>query len=42
MNDIGHIEVSPRESIKFEDVEAEMLRLYDKKLPHINNVIGYK
>lgn len=42
MNDIGRIEVSPRESIKFEDVESEMLRLYNKKLPHLNNVIGYK
>ncbi len=42
MNDIGRIEVSPRESIKFDEVENEMLRLYYKKLPHLNNVINYK
>ena len=40
MNDIGYIDVSPRESIKFEDVETEMLKLYNKKLPHINYVIS--
>lgn len=42
INDIGYIYVAPRTSIKFEDVEAEMLRLYVNKLPKLNNIIGYK
>lgn len=42
MNDIGYIYVAPRTSIKFEDVEIEMLRLYTNKLPALNHLIGYK
>ena len=42
MNDIGYIYVAPRTSIKFEEIEAEMLRIYVNKLPALNNIIGYK
>lgn len=41
MKDIGQVEVNPRESIKFEEIESEMMRIYFKKLPHLNSVIGY-
>lgn len=41
MNDIGYIYVTPRTSIKYDDVETEMLRLYGNKLPILNNIIGY-
>lgn len=42
MNDVGYIEIVPREPINYDNVEYEMLQLYRNKLPHLNSVIGYK
>ncbi len=42
LNDIGEIDIIPRIPLNFIEIENLMLRLYNKKVPYINNVIKYK
>lgn len=41
LNDYGKITIETRSSLKYDDVEVEMLRLLTQKLPHIEKILNH-
>lgn len=39
LNDIGYVDILPRTYLKFEDIEKNMMEIYQKRLPYLNNLI---